>query len=384
MMWKSVLVFLVACIVVVGFGECVTAQVVSGINQSSIGNGDSITLSGSGFGSKSTADPLISSYDGGSDSFHAMTVDATPTGNWDVNSGALVNLRDDAEKRTSFYQSDKYVEIVWVGWNGGVSPYPSLRYYGASSNTKHYLSAWYYFTESCPIPMGGGGGNSKILAQYPNTGCNCRRHLQMISENEPDAGDVATWRHSSDGLFPGLGGDSVSWANVMPSNICQRWIHIEWYTDVGTLNNLDGFLHEIIDGKKTLRWGDYDETPIGWISASVPHSANMFALGDVSGSPTDTRNILLSDVYIDNTQAHVFISDKSDITAWDNYGSTAPTEVQVASTWLNNSIIFTVNQGSFPNGTAYLYVVNENGTVSNSHPITFGDSFVNCSGGGDK
>ena len=76
-------------------------------------------------------------------------------------------------------------------------------------------------------------------------------------------------------------------------------------------------------------------------------------------------SILLDQVYLDNTQAHVFISDKSNITNWLTYSSTAHNEVQVASAWSNSSITITLNQGTFTQGTtAYLYVVDSNGNIS--------------------
>ncbi|MCD6288604.1 MAG: hypothetical protein J7M12_05765, partial [Candidatus Hydrogenedentes bacterium] len=47
-------------------------------------------------------------------------------------------------------------------------------------------------------------------------------------------------------------------------------------------------------------------------------------------------------------------------------------EIQIPTAWSNDTITFTVNQGSFPYGTAYLYVVDSTGAWNeNGYPITF-------------
>lgn len=81
--------------------------------------------------------------------------------------------------------------------------------------------------------------------------------------------------------------------------------------------------------------------------------------------------VYIDDIYIDNTQARVEIGDK------DSYGDCTHREIQIPTAWSGNSITVRVNQGSFRSGDkAYLFVVDANGDISNSYPITFGSGVI--------
>ncbi len=69
------------------------------------------------------------------------------------------------------------------------------------------------------------------------------------------------------------------------------------------------------------------------------------------------------DVYIDNTPARVEIGDRP------LYDSCTHREIQIPTAWSTGSITFRVNKGSFNNGTAYLFVVNSAGVKSVGHPV---------------
>jgi hypothetical protein len=75
-----------------------------------------------------------------------------------------------------------------------------------------------------------------------------------------------------------------------------------------------------------------------------------------------------SDIYFDDTLARVEIGDNA---TWANC---TQREIQIPSTWSDNSITLTANQGSFANGQqAYLYVVDSNGSVNASgYPVMIG------------
>jgi len=74
------------------------------------------------------------------------------------------------------------------------------------------------------------------------------------------------------------------------------------------------------------------------------------------------------DIYIDTTQSRVEIGEAS------TFDTCTIREIQPPTAWSNNSITFTANQGSFSDGdTAYLYVVDEDGSVNEQgYQIAFG------------
>jgi len=71
----------------------------------------------------------------------------------------------------------------------------------------------------------------------------------------------------------------------------------------------------------------------------------------------------MSDIYMDNSQARIVLGDSP---LWNNVRHY---EMQIPQTWGPSSISFKANKGSFPNGTAYLFVINKHGVASVGEPI---------------
>ncbi|RKY33586.1 MAG: hypothetical protein DRP78_07335, partial [Candidatus Omnitrophota bacterium] len=148
---------------VLGFGGSVRAQVISGVSQGNINNGDSITISGSGFGSKSTAAPVISSYD------HPVSAnnmeDGIINGEWTTRASTTVGSLPQY-KRTPFYQNDYYVDCPFVSGD-----YSQFRYDGAASLGRYfYISFWYYVTADAFV-VSSQSYNSKIWGWYTHNLC---------------------------------------------------------------------------------------------------------------------------------------------------------------------------------------------------------------------
>lgn len=95
-----------------------------------------------------------------------------------------------------------------------------------------------------------------------------------------------------------------------------------------------------------------------------------FSGGLSTNMPPDGSKVYVDDIYIDNTWSRVVAGNAS------TWIASTQREMQIPSAWSANSITITANQGSFTNGqSAYLYVVDANGNVNaNGYPITFGAS----------
>ncbi|RJP72326.1 MAG: hypothetical protein C4532_06120 [Candidatus Abyssobacteria bacterium SURF_17] len=106
-----------------------------------------------------------------------------------------------------------------------------------------------------------------------------------------------------------------------------------------------------------------------YLTRSVPYYWDRVYIGEAT---TNLDHYVKSGVtnyfdnfYIDNSWARVVIGDAS------TYNACRRREVQIPSAWSDNSISVTVNSASLPYGTAYLYVVDGNGTYNaNGYPIT--------------
>ena len=88
--------------------------------------------------------------------------------------------------------------------------------------------------------------------------------------------------------------------------------------------------------------------------------------------PSGTAYTYVDDLYIDlDSYAHIIMGDEDTLVA------SANREIQIPYNWSDAEINITVNQGSFANGsTAYLFVVDSDGNVSDGYPITFAESGV--------
>lgn len=80
--------------------------------------------------------------------------------------------------------------------------------------------------------------------------------------------------------------------------------------------------------------------------------------------PTVTGNewhLYVDEIYVDTTRAKVFISDSP---TWSGRDSTKQKDLQIPATWSATSLTVSCNIPSFTSGTVYMYVMNENGIVN--------------------
>jgi hypothetical protein len=88
----------------------------------------------------------------------------------------------------------------------------------------------------------------------------------------------------------------------------------------------------------------------------------------VQGAPPDGSRVYISDYYIDTTYARVMIGNAATLSA------STQREIQIPkTTWNDSQIQVQVNQGSFASGAvAYLFVVDSDNNASAGYRITFG------------
>ncbi|MFX0197666.1 MAG: LVIVD repeat-containing protein [Candidatus Hodarchaeota archaeon] len=106
----------------------------------------------------------------------------------------------------------------------------------------------------------------------------------------------------------------------------------------------------------------YSANPVPWKNITLGWWIGTY---EGSGDPP-TAILQFDDVYIDNSWQSVWIGDAS---SWDNC---THREIQIPTAWSDTSITITVNQGSFPRcEQVYLFVVDADGNVNaQGYPIT--------------
>ncbi|MEA1924250.1 MAG: hypothetical protein U9M95_00115 [Candidatus Altiarchaeota archaeon] len=365
-MKKSVLVLLIASIVLVGFGESAGAVGITKINQSSISHGDSITISGSGFGVKSPAAPIV--WDACDDS-SPVDVDTIWNGqNYPLVAGDEDNLPD---YRTSYPTGNpmsmpnahvtKYlcgamttVSGSWENSNSAVcfTHFPS----GGWPTRKLFAMYYYRIASTFSIDDGTmGGHNMKEFA------CNLNGNYLDPPQNYLDHCNGATpvVTNPNDAQMkcqPSGYGSSCGGGQFYYNNPMLRWQHMELQWDSS------GYLWHFSDGV------DCDDHL--WCTEKVLRTDfYSMTVGGFSRWPltNDTGNYRYwAAVYLDDTYARVMLGNNP---SWD---SCTIREPQIPSAWSDDSIKCNINLGALPdNGTAYLFVFDENNTHNEvGYPIT--------------
>lgn len=321
------------------------AGTISGVS-GTISNGSTITISGSGFGTKSTAGPLRF------DTFESGTAGSTLSSPWQSYGGGMSYSTTQAHAGTKA----AYANIT-NGENFNTS------YYTFTASDECYYSYWWRTTN-----LSDSDGNNTKMGR-----------ISPFNDSDPYSGPGTI---SLTTYMWGDGGPYLAYhLNTTGENGVEGWRHIA--VDANVWNRVDCFGKvsspagtangrvecTIIrpSGNDTLTTGNFVSRPAGgtWQYGSV-------LLGAMDGSVSShSYQIYIDDVYVDNTRARVEICKES------TWNARRHCEVQPATSWVagGNSIAVTVNRGTFgATEAAYLYVVSSDGTVSSGYGITFGDS----------
>lgn len=343
------------------------------------GNGEAVTVFGDDFTNKSHAAPLISSYD------NNLTSNNWSNGvlgsNWRKGGNPYLT---NSKRRVTFKQGEYTITYNNSYSDGG---YDSIRYLSDEPQDKMYVSFWMYRDNSTLNMTTGSGDNAKFLRIYQSGNSNEMNGDTYYSLNCNSNGD-ANRLYTSGDQMESYSGYSIAYSSpaanaykysslmfnassrsVLPK--MRTWQHYEYYMDYpSTEGGHDGFNIALQDGATVARTIDIAVNEEGATS-----DRRYILIGQVSGGFSPSYNEYIDQVYIDNTPAHIYISDSPNA-EWPDIASFNHSEIQVASAWSDNSITFTFNQGTFNDGaTVYLYVVDINGNCNaQGFPVTIGNS----------
>jgi len=310
-------------------------------------HGGSLTITGSGFGTKATAAPY--KYD----DFEGGTLGARVGNGWYTSS----NLSDgwpiysDAHARASgiadesaYLQHDRAynstIGVTGLNWDYG---------------QEVYLSCWYYCTTA-----GAQSRNFKILA-FRGGGAGNWDGPDFRADMYPNqpGGHAYVARPDKSLIIQdwGLGGHLLE----------DGWHRVELFMHTGTSNSSDN--DGVCLGWRDLnRWWTLENFEFDFSTQNYDniYFAAYFARDD--GTPRPQMWWYWDEIYIDTTQARVEIGNAS------TWSACTHREIQIPSAWSSSSITVTVNQGSFANAApAYLYVVDQDGNANAAgYPITIG------------
>ncbi len=321
------LLLLLTLVPCVAFGQSVTG--VSG----TISNDEAVTITGSGFGTKSTAAPLRW------DTFEDGTVgaDISSQGYWS----------DDGEPPT-FSNTNQRLG----GSNNALVVLAGVQdmFYKNNLNiTNRILLDFWFRVEEAPeveyqLKLWG------AAQSYPSTvtpaigdflwersGGSKSRYIQIYGTDSSDATDYTSWPTSD------------------------TWTHLCVEIDQGTVGGDDAIITTFENCVRNSRWIDAN------LIQDTGDNMDSVKFGWYLGNGGSTTNTQFDDVYIDNSWARVELGDNA------AYASCTHREIQPITSWSTTSVGVDLNTGSFStDDTAYLFVVDSDGTASAGYPVIIG------------
>ncbi|MEF3691440.1 MAG: hypothetical protein V3574_00090 [Candidatus Moraniibacteriota bacterium] len=306
-----------------------SAPSISGVS-GTVSDGESVTISGSSFGTKFPASPqLWVPFDSNKNSSLLGVVTS-----WRVSDAGII------------YSAGS-------GWSGGSAQIISDPHLSSllaatfsdfnfnDSGQKFYIHrrAKRLFDTTA---MGGNGGLKSMKFDYNES------YQDNVVLN------LSTCQYNSQNYS----GDSYYYLNSFNTNN-PNWVTEETFGQSNIISN-EGAKLDFYENYN-LRGSSPNPNWITlWVTGTQPFNTISF-WRYASSSPMTAGEApeFWDDLYVDNTWARIIVSNASTLSA------STHREIQIPSAWSANSITATINQGSFSNGAiAYLYVVDANGEVN--------------------
>jgi len=341
-----------------------SAPVVTGIG-GIVGAGETLTIHGSGFGTKSPAAP----------SAWAALTENEYSG---LSHGDLIPTQDDDACADCLYETRGiwgYPPALWTSSSDlrhHGNPVISTRYgtfqmardlrqdTGASSSDKTYVF-WYLRTNASYYQGPGGYCQTKVLRVWStNAGTGSGR-----SSLEWEKTMVKT--HSTNCLNDAFVNDYVPNKDLLP--VRNKWYGVELYLDMtnGTESG-GGIMQQSVDNVIVTTRSDLSACP----SYKAHHVIWQMGAGSNAYSNLDQdARIWWTDVYMDITPARVMIGNR------DTWAASDHREICIPTAWASGEISVTVNTGSFADKSlAFLYVFDSNNANNaTGYPVTISSEY---------
>ncbi len=327
----------------------------------SLAHGARVTITGSNFGAKLSAAPVA--WDNLEDGKADKVATVGSWGDTGYPGGIMAATNTHRRNENSVYSA--YCKVP-----GNGNEYCAFRMHDGSA-AKWFIQYWVYVGENWKWE----NGNIKILRLWNSSTCNLRvqapfNNVDIVVENSDigHGGYNVGWTPVTSSLkyvdqYYGYGAPkeilpgSLGWNHYRDIIKNGKWHLFQWEYAEGSDSN--GVLRWWVDGalifdRHDIDTGNRNKYPfiVGWY---------------MSNSNDGNGDLYFDDVYVDKTWSRVELGDAN------SYNLCHIREIQIPTAWSDDSITVTVNQGSFKKGdTAYLFVVDANGNVSNGYPITIG------------
>lgn len=309
-----------------------------------LSHGSTVTISGSGFGTKPTAAPL--KYD---DFQNLAMNDDLAVNGWRTSGYHRPRASNQflrpgtpyTRNAHSFFEAN-----ISYAQAGDVSNF----YLTGLTATKYYIDAWHYITTTSGVMP----SNIKpwrlhqVNAGAPNA---------YWGFAGPSAGDTGFGRDGTSITDSGYFGSNDNGVRIpLPGSAWyNNWQHLQIMLDVGTPGSTNGSMIAYINGRLRLNY----RSNIRVIAPGYANFPELYLGNYVRSDPHGDTHAYWESVYVDSSWARVEIGNNA------NYADCTIRETQIPSSWTGNSISVRLNRGGIANlGAAYLFVVDANGNPS--------------------
>ena len=321
-------------------------------------HGQTFTITGTGFGTKATAEPLV--YD----DFEAGTLAAgidgqAPTnraigGAWTWDSNTSDSLLPEYSNTVLRPNSSRSAHMRYEGNNYNNSL--EINHVLANTGDAAYFSFWQYLDKTSV----GWTRNWKPWVVYGSAGVYPSAYIGF-----GEVGSDPTVRNA----IQDTGVNEVTlWGDVDIDDIEGEWIRHEMYLVQSSAGNADGEWHHTIhrSGVPSITVA---ESEVAYETRGGSDYWQQWHFGSYHATDTNSAeaSVYMDQIYFDSTRQRVELGDAA------TWAACTKREVQVATSWSDTSISIDANAGAFSNGdTAYLYIIGADGNPTDTNGISVG------------
>lgn len=313
-----------------------------------VSHGSSITISGSGFGTKSPAAPILwDTFDDGSNGAKIST-----RGRWtNYNSGATYSNTRPYSGTLSAYSYVEYGDRYPAGFN-------TNNYFLPTPTDQIYIT--FMFRHDGTAYTTGVDKNWRI-----NTGNN-----QYHGDGTVALSDGYVYYTSGSNYVYPSDDNGTGRKFSIPEYGSSTWTRHQGYIRYSNPSgNSNGYIWVAV-GNQQKTFANINNRPSGY-----NYKATNVLLGLMhdcgSLNPGEYHHMYIDDVYIDNTLSRVEIGNAS------TWAACTLKVIQIPTAWADNTVLVKVNHGSFTEmSNVWLYVIDSNGNANaNGFPIKFENAY---------
>jgi len=320
-------------------------------------DGNSVTIYGSGFGSKSQAAPHIwDNFEGGSNGQSIDGKDPVIGPSWDTfTSHGYPPKYSNNGNRSNSTLCSRHDYVSGSQYNC------SLEYYLVTSTV--YFTYWWKYD----LQSGVYNRNTKPWVEYGQDGGSWP--AAYIGFGNPDYNDGGLRNSVQDQPHPT---DGTLWGATSLTSVNHKWIRIEQYLEQSSPNVSNGtfmtWVQKPYNSPAVITF-DLNSGENAYMTRTQSYQWRQWHFGsyfarDVApsgGGGSSSGYIYLDDIYFDVTRARVELGNAS------TWAGCTQREIQIPSSWSSSSVTITVNQGAFSGfGGKYVYVVDSEGRVNSN------------------